>query len=118
MNEIMLIKLDCNKCNNKEVWSINEFEFVGDYPIECVNCHSEEMNITLNNKWGMEMTRKDYIRFARAIKNNTQITNTKNINKHSLIDDLSIMFKDDNSLFDRARFIDACEWLDSTQHTQ
>ena len=52
MNEIMLIKLDCNKCNNKEVWSINEFEFVGDYPIECVNCHSEEMNITLNDKWG------------------------------------------------------------------
>ena len=54
------------------------------------------------------MTKKDYISFARAIKNNTQITNTKNINKYSLIDDLSIVFKDDNSLFDKDRFIDAC----------
>ena len=50
MNEIILINLDCKECNNKEVWSINEFEFVGDYPIECDKCHNEEMNITLNNK--------------------------------------------------------------------
>tara|TARA_Y100001963_G_scaffold121536_1_gene170204 strand:+ start:299 stop:481 length:183 start_codon:yes stop_codon:yes gene_type:complete len=50
MNEIILINLDCKECNNKEVWSIKEFEYVGDYPIECDKCHSEEMNITLNNK--------------------------------------------------------------------
>lgn len=48
--EIILINLDCKECNNKEVWSINEFEFVGDYPIECDKCHNDEMNITLNNK--------------------------------------------------------------------
>ena len=50
MNEIILINLDCKECNNKEVWSIKEFEYVGDYPIECDKCHNDNMNITLNNK--------------------------------------------------------------------
>ena len=51
MNErVILINLDCKDCNNKEVWSVNEFEYVDDYPIECDKCHSEEMDITLNNK--------------------------------------------------------------------
>ncbi len=49
-NGIILINLDCKECNNKEVWSVKEFEYVGDYPIECDKCHSDEMNITLNNK--------------------------------------------------------------------
>ena len=52
MKEIILLNMICNKCNSKEVWSVNEFEFVGDYPIECGDCHSDDMNITLNNKWG------------------------------------------------------------------
>ena len=43
MNEIILINLDCKDCNNKEVWSIKEFEFVGDYPIECDKCHNDEI---------------------------------------------------------------------------
>ena len=55
------------------------------------------------------MTKKDYIRFARAITNNTQITNPINIHKNSLIEDLCIIFKQDNSLFDRNKFIEACE---------
>ena len=50
MNEIILINLDCKDCKAREVWSVNEFEFVGDYPIECGDCHSDDMNITLNNK--------------------------------------------------------------------
>ena len=36
--------------NKREVWGINEFEFIGDYPIECDKCHNDEINITLNNK--------------------------------------------------------------------
>ena len=50
MNEIIMINMDCNKCDNKEIWSCNEFEFVGDYPISCDKCGDDEMNITLNNK--------------------------------------------------------------------
>ena len=55
------------------------------------------------------MTRKDYIKIARAITNNTQVTNPINIHKHSLIQDLCIIFKDDNHLFDRDKFNEACE---------
>ena len=57
------------------------------------------------------MTRKDYIQFARIIKDNKLYTNnsTRKILKHdSLIDDLCDMFKQDNSLFDKERFINAC----------
>ena len=49
-NEIILINMDCKDCKAREVWSINEFEYVDDLPIECGDCHSENMNITLNNK--------------------------------------------------------------------
>jgi len=60
------------------------------------------------------MTRKDYIKIARVIKDNTSVTyidngTIANVVKDSLIDDLCIMFKQDNSLFDRQRFVDACE---------
>jgi len=48
--EIIVVNMNCNKCKTKETWSVNEFEFVGDYPIECVNCHNEELHITLTNK--------------------------------------------------------------------
>ncbi len=48
--EIVLVNLDCKDCNAREVWSVNEFEFVDDLPIECGDCHSENINITLNNK--------------------------------------------------------------------
>ena len=60
------------------------------------------------------MTRKDYIKIARVIKDNT--SNNEDISysssrlyKYNLIDDLCIVFKQDNNLFDRQRFIDACE---------
>ena len=58
------------------------------------------------------MTKKDYIRFAKIIKDNeVGIINTIDlyINKDKFINDLCIMFKQDNSLFDRQRFINACE---------
>ena len=58
------------------------------------------------------MTRKDYIKIARIIKDNKLYTNnsTRKILKHdNLVHDLVLMFEDDNHLFDRQRFINACE---------
>ena len=58
------------------------------------------------------MTRKDYIKIARIKKDNTINGNELkylSINKDSLIEDLCIILKEDNSLFDRQSFIDACE---------
>ena len=58
------------------------------------------------------MTRKHYIMIASIIKDNKIYANNSNskVLKHdSLVKDLCIMFKRDNSLFDKGRFIDACE---------
>ena len=56
------------------------------------------------------MSRKDYIKIARIIKDNTnkklEMCNT--LNKREVIDELCIMFKQDNNNFDNYRFIDAC----------
>ena len=57
------------------------------------------------------MSRKDYIRLARIIKDNKLYTNnsTRKVLKHdSLILDMCDMLKEDNSLFDKQRFILAC----------
>lgn len=61
------------------------------------------------------MTRKDYIKIASIIKDNTSSNDNKRfassrLYKYSLIDDLCIMFKQDNSLFNKAKFVDACEY--------
>ena len=57
------------------------------------------------------MTRKDYIFIAKIIKDSTTLDTYGNviIDKVDLINDLCYMFKDDNNLFDIARFINACE---------
>ena len=57
------------------------------------------------------MTRKDYVKIARIIKDNTipQVQRKDTLDKDNLIDDLSIVFKNDNTLFDKQRFIEACE---------
>jgi len=50
-NETYMIKLECDKCDTIEEWCITEYHYImGDYPIECIDCHSGELNITLNNK--------------------------------------------------------------------
>ena len=54
------------------------------------------------------MTKKDYIKIAYIIKDNTMRDTQPILNKNELIGDLCDMFKQDNNLFDRARFIDAC----------
>ena len=53
------------------------------------------------------MTRKDYIKIARIIKDN-KLNNTQYLIKDNLINELCIIFKQDNRLFDMQRFIDAC----------
>ena len=56
------------------------------------------------------MTKKDYIRFAKIIKDNTNMSGYKIIlNKDSFINDLCDVLKKDNIIFDRLRFIEACE---------
>ena len=64
------------------------------------------------------LTRKYYKIIAKVIKDNT-IYNSKGrktlvngdevLFKESLINDLAIEFKSDNCLFNRDKFIDACE---------
>ena len=51
------------------------------------------------------MTRKDYIMIAQVINDNTY---GNKLITSNLLNDLSIEFKKDNNLFDRDRFIDAC----------
>ena len=62
------------------------------------------------------MTRKDYIKIARIIKDNSvpiddyqEVLSSIAINKYNLVNDFVIMLKQDNKLFDRAKFIQACE---------
>ena len=56
------------------------------------------------------MTRKNYIKIASIIKDNT-LTQSMSVKKYRklLIEDLCIMFKEDNINFDKQRFIEACE---------
>jgi len=57
------------------------------------------------------MTKKHYIKIASIIKDSTLKDNTMVlpiINKVSLINRLSSMFKEDNILFDKDKFLDAC----------
>ena len=53
------------------------------------------------------LTRKYYKLIAKVIKD-TKHQCTNCIDKDILINDLSIEFKSDNHLFNRDRFIDAC----------
>ncbi len=59
------------------------------------------------------MTKKHYTKIANIIKNNTiiksKINNMTCLCKESLIDELCDVLKEDNSSFDRKRFIDACQ---------
>ena len=54
------------------------------------------------------MSRKHYRTLARIIKDNTMQDTQPILNKDSLILDLCDVLKQDNSLFDKERFINAC----------
>ena len=57
------------------------------------------------------MTRKHYIKIASIIKDSTNTSNTMllpTLNKVTLINRLSSMFKDDNKLFNYDKFFEAC----------
>ena len=54
----------------------------------------------------MPMTKKDYIKIAKVIRNNS--TATGKLVRQSFIDDLCNIFKENNPNFDKVRFINAC----------
>ena len=59
------------------------------------------------------MTKKDYVRLARVIKDNTMSKKLNKLNynvldKDNLIYDLCIVLKQDNNNFEKLRFMDAC----------
>ena len=57
------------------------------------------------------MSRKDYRLFAKIIKDNTIIKHDMMLpvlNKLNVINDLMLVFKEDNNNFNNRRFIDAC----------
>ena len=57
------------------------------------------------------MSKKDYIKIASIINDNTLSGNglmLPSINKVKLVSELSVMFKHDNNLFDKGKFIEAC----------
>ena len=57
------------------------------------------------------MTRKHYIKIASIIKDSTNSNSNMllpTLNKVTLINRLSSMFKDDNHLFDYDKFFNAC----------
>ena len=57
------------------------------------------------------MTKKHFIKIAQAIKESTLKDDTMMlpiINKVTLINKLSIIFKDSNDMFDYDKFVDAC----------
>jgi hypothetical protein len=53
------------------------------------------------------MTRKDYIKFAKVINGLTQ-NNLESFTPNNLIEELSVIFKEDNRNFKRETFVDAC----------
>ena len=58
------------------------------------------------------MTRKHYVKIAKIIKDNTIYSNNSTrriLKKDSFVDIICDMLYEDNSLFDRQRFINACE---------
>ena len=61
------------------------------------------------------MSRKHYRQVAKIIKDNTIINNKMmlpTLNKLNVINDLMLVFKQDNNNFNSSKFIDACSVVD------
>ena len=54
------------------------------------------------------MTRKHYISISKAIRQSKCNYSRNKIDKDILVDELCIIFARDNNLFNRSRFVDAC----------
>ena len=56
------------------------------------------------------LSRKHYRVIAKAIKDNTINVTHDTISKEGLINDLCVEFKNDNELFNKQTFVDACDF--------
>ena len=54
------------------------------------------------------MTRKDYVKIAKAISNVPNSDTNETIWKNAVVDELCTIFIEDNPNFDRTRFLTAC----------
>ena len=45
--EKVILKLNCKDCNNTEVWSIIEFEYLSSPIVPCSQCDNDDMDITI-----------------------------------------------------------------------
>ena len=54
------------------------------------------------------MTRKDYVKIAKAISNVPNSDTNETIWKNAVVDELCTIFIEDNPNFDNSRFIKAC----------
>ena len=54
------------------------------------------------------MTRKDYVKIAKAISNVPNSDDNERIWNNAVVDELCTIFKEDNPNFDRTRFLTAC----------
>ena len=54
------------------------------------------------------MTRKDYVKIAKAISNVPNSDANETIWKNAVVDELCSIFIEDNPNFDRTRFLTAC----------
>ena len=56
------------------------------------------------------LSRKYYKMIAKVIKDNTINVTHDTISKEGLINDLCVEFKNDNELFNKQTFVDACDF--------
>ena len=42
-----MLKLKCKDCNNMELWTFLELEYIKEHPIECTKCDNDDMDITI-----------------------------------------------------------------------
>ena len=67
------------------------------------------------------MTRKDYIKIADVIKNNTiklsknNTTSYATMDRYAFILEMCDVFKEDNSNFNKEKFFDACTFEDTEE---
>ena len=64
----------------------------------------------------MPMTKKDYINIAKVISNNS-ISGGRMV-RYDFIKELCLIFEEDNPNFDKVKFINACNYYESSTDEQ